>query len=79
MSAFPLWNETDRLCSKCRLYLAEPMAWLCQKCREELDGKWRQLTGDIDPDPLELEPIQMPTQWQPLPERFVADPFAFRE
>ena len=62
MNAFPFWCETDRLCSKCHLYLAAPMDWLCQKCREELDHKWKRLTGDIESDPLKVEPIKIPSQ-----------------
>ncbi len=73
MNRFPLFSQTDRLCSKCRLHLAEPMAWLCQTCREELDHKWKRVTRDIDPDPLELEPIKMPTRWERFPNEELSD------
>ncbi|MGB0389527.1 MAG: hypothetical protein ACPGWR_32300 [Ardenticatenaceae bacterium] len=75
MNAFPLWRETDRLCGKCHLYLAEPRDWLCQKCHDELEGKWKQVTGEIEPDPLEAKPMKIP--WRPFAERSVAEPFAF--
>lgn len=58
MNTFRLWRETDRLCSKCLMYLAEPMDWLCRRCREGLEHQWKEVTGEIEPDRLEAKPMK---------------------
>ncbi|MDQ4079102.1 MAG: hypothetical protein M3220_23015 [Chloroflexota bacterium] len=38
---FPIWTEVDRLCGACEGRLARPDDWLCDSCRERLEGTWR--------------------------------------